>query len=507
MNASSVAAEALPFTPAEEAAIEALLRWHDDPVAFVREALGVEPDDWQLEALQAAGRGDLRIGLSACKGPGKSAVLAWIVIWFVVTRVDAQVIVTSITGDNLQDGLWKEIALWFGKAPELASQFEFGKQRITSKARPATWWISARKWAQDADSTQQSNTIAGFHGQHVMVALDEMGDYPDGLVVAAEAIFANTEVEGQEARLVAAWNPTRTDGPAYRVTTRDRHRWTIIHITGDPDDPKRSKRISREWAQQQIDDWGRENDWVRVNVLGLFPKRASNKLLSADDCEKALGRDVPPGMIRDLPSVWGLDVARFGDDESVLRERVGPVAFRPLRWRGLDGVELAQRVSYHLNLSKRPPDYLVVDVTGVGSSVVDHLRHLGWGNIVVPVDFGSAPEDPRFDMLRSELWWKMADWTRKSACLPRDSGPLVSQLTAPAFEYRAFGKRTVFRLESKDDLKKRGLPSPDEADALALTFVPTRPVKRSVDDRAYERGATGGKAVDALNYDPLKGGE
>lgn len=447
-----------------EEAIVALMSWHDDPVLFVRQVFGAVPDAWQADALRSIAR-DPRVGMSACKGPGKSCNLAWAVWWFLATREDAQIIAVSITLDNLRDNLWKELAFWHGKSPYLQRVFDLKGERITQRDRPKTWWCSARGFAQQADSTQQANTLAGFHGGHVMVVLDEMGDYPDGVVVAAEAIFANEHVA--EAKLVAAWNPTRVDGPAYRVCTRDRKRWVIIPITGDPDEPKRSPRVSRAWAQQMIDDWGRDNDWVRVNVLGLFPRVASDKLLGPDDIMVAERRGARREDFQEEPKVMGLDVALYGDDRSVLIMRQGVMCWSPVVWRQLGPSDLADRVASFA--MKHQPDMIFVDVTGgYGQGVYEDLVKLGF--TARPVDFGGKAADARFLNKRAEMWWRAADWVKKFGCLPTDP-ELGGELTAPSYTFGGVGKRTVFKIESKDDLKARGLPSPDKADSLILTFA------------------------------------
>ena len=462
----------------EAAAVEAYRRWRADPVLWVRQVLKVEPDAWQVEALQAVAR-DPRVGLSACAGPGKSALLAWVGLWWLDCHYDAQAICTSVTWDNLRDGLWKEIASWYGKAQHLQAAFELQKNRLVSRERPETWWLAGRGWAKDADATAQASALGGFHTKHPLFLMDEIGTLPDAVLVTAERIFTGGT---ETARLVCAWNPERTDGAAYRIATRDARRWTVIHITGDPDDPKRSPRVSLVWARQQIEDWGRDQDWVRVNVLGLFPLRGADNLVGPDDIVAAQGRDVPVHSIDNEASIWGLDPARSPNgDRSVLRERVGPVAFRPNVWRGLDGPELAQRVSYVLNQSKRTPDYLFVDVGGVGASVYDHLLLLGWKAITVPIDFVGTPEDGRFHDKNAEMHWRLAQWVRKTGCLPLDCGALASELTTRTFKFKPRGKRTAYAVESKQDLKDRGLPSPDEADALALTFASAHTPKRGME--------------------------
>jgi phage terminase large subunit len=460
-----------------------LRRWLQEPIAFVRDVFGAEPDAWQAEGLLAMTQGP-RVALKACKGPGKTTGLAWFDWWGTGLHAHSNQLALSITRDNLRDNLWKELALWYGRdsAGWLRQQFAVDGDRIVNRDNPKTWWISARSFPQQADATQQANTLAGLHSQsYVAITCDESSDYPSGVMGAAEGIFANA---GVEAHLVQAGNPTRCEGPLWDACTRDRARWTVIEITGDPDDPKRSPRISLDYAREAISSWGRTNPWVMTNVLGQFPPVQSDKLLGPNDVTAGEARACQAKDYLGEPIIWGLDVARFGDDKSHLRKRQGPVLFRGYDFRNLDGPTLASQVSLLLQRAAakdgRRPDALFVDVSGgVGASVYDHLKLLGWGDIVFPVEFAGAPEDGRFLNKRAEMWWRAADWVRKHGCLPAASNELGRDLTAPTFRYKPVGKRTVFVLESKDDMKARGLPSPDEGDAVALTFSSTSVVSRA----------------------------
>lgn len=493
---------ALRLTPEEQRQFAAqLARWATDPGAFVREVFFAEPDAWQAETLRAVAT-DPRVAMSACKGPGKSCLLAWVIWWFLATRPDAQVMCTSITGPNLKDNLWKELAFWYGKNLFLQYYFDIGSERIFNRESPRTWWCSARSWAQDADATQQANTLAGFHGQHVLIVLDEVGDYPMGVLAAAEGIFANKDID---AHLVIAGNPTRTDGPLFHVTTTDRARWRVVYITGDPDDPKRSPRISLEWAREMIATLGRDHDWVRVNVLGQFPRVGSDRLLGPDDINAAEQRACLEADFTYEPIVYGLDVARFGEDRSVLYKRQGTVVFRPWVWRGLDGTQLGDQVAKILLEEPGGYDYLVVDAGGPGTSVIDRLRVLGHGEGLIPVDFGGAPLDERYADRGTEAWFKTAEAIRKYACLPAGDGELGAELTDRKYGYAMVAKRTKFKLESKRDLKARGKPSPDKADGLALTYA--APLgRRPRDAPAPLRAALGGFGIASSSGGGFRGG-
>jgi hypothetical protein len=275
---------------------------------------------------------------------------------------------------------------------------------------------------------------------------------------------------------VIAGNPTRDSGPLYRAATRDRALWDdVIHITGDPDDPERSPRIDIEWARMEIKRWGgRENPWVMTNILGQFPSTSPDKLIGVNAVMTAQERDTSFSSIAGDPILWGLDPAYYGDDPSCLARRRGIVAFPFRQWRNHDGPQLATAVATMIleaEAKQRAPDAIFIDVGGVGASCFDHLKLLGWGYLIVPVEFGGSPTDDRFADKRTEIWWRMAQWVTKTpSCLPEDL-TLADELTAPLFEYRILHKRTVLKLEAKKDLRARGVPSPNKGDGLALTFA------------------------------------
>jgi hypothetical protein len=482
---------------AEEAtAVAAIRAWRDDPVLFVRQVFKAEPDVWQADVLRSL-LTDKRIAMSACKGPGKSTTQAWCGWWILTCHIDAQGIACSITADNLRDGLWKELAVWHAKSELLQAAFTINAERIASRERPKTWWLSARSFAQQADASQQANTLAGLHAKTVFVLLDEVGDYPTGVLPAAEGIFANKG----DAWLIVGGNPTTVGGPLHRICTTDAKSWKVVYVTGDPDDHKRSPRIDLQWAKDEIAKNGRDNPWVMVNILGLFPPTGSDQLVSVNLVIQAMARDLPALSYQTDARVWGLDPSRFGDDEAVLARRQGVLARRMLAWRNLDGTRLGDAVAALIldaEKEKEPPDCVFVDVGGVGSSCYDRLVHLGYDDIVQPVDFGGGANDPRYLNKRVEMWSLMADWLKgMPACLPNDP-TLQGELTGPRYWFRVVNKRTAFVLESKDEMKKRGVPSPNRADALALTFAaPVAPKSR----QSREQGARPAHAL--TDYDPF----
>ena len=441
------------------AAAARIAAWRRDPVLFVRDNFRIEPDAWQVDVLHAFAT-DNRIAMTACKGPGKTAVLAWMIWNFIATRPFANVACTSISGDNLQDGLWKELAKWQSKSEFLLEAFEWQKTRIIAKEAPATWWASARSWAKSASPEQQANTLAGLHADYMLFVVDEAGGVPSAVGATAEAALA----AGIESKFVMAGNPTHTEGPLYAAATSQRHLWRLFNITGDPADPKRSPRVSIEWAQQQIDMFGRDNPWVLVNVFGLFPPSSINSLLGPDEVRAAMGRGLREDQFSWSQKRLGIDCARFGDDRTVIFPRQGLASHMPTVMRGARGTEIASKVM-HIKREWGSEVEFLDDTGGWGQSTIDTL--LAAGHSPIGVQFHSTQtNDPRYKNRRAEMWMEMAEWIKRGGSLP-NVPELVAELTTPTYTYIE-GK---FTIEKKDQVKERLGRSPDLADALALTFA------------------------------------
>jgi hypothetical protein len=191
--------------------------------------------------------------------------------------------------------------------------------------------MAARQWSQSADKSQQANTLAGRHADYILFLLDESGGIPDAVMVTAEAALSSC-VEGH---IVQAGNPTHLTGPLYRAVTLERAMWKVIEITGDPDDPKRSTRISLQWARDMIKLWGRDHPYVLVNVLGRFPPASFNALIGPDEVRDSQRRFYREFELGNAPKVLGVDVALFGDDQSVVAFRQGLQMMNFKKYRNL----------------------------------------------------------------------------------------------------------------------------------------------------------------------------
>lgn len=433
----------------------------------MREAFGVEPDEWQKEALIHF-RDHNRVALKASKGVGKTSLLAWCAWNFLCTRLHPKIVATSVSWDNLSDGFWTEMAKWQGKNTFLKKQFTWTKTKIFSNDHPETWYLSARTWSKSGDKNQQANTLAGLHADYLLFILDEVGDIPDGVMAAAEAGLAS----GIETKIIMAGNPTNLEGPLYRACTSEADLWKTVTINADPDDPKRSNRVSVEWARDQIQKYGRTNNWVLVNVFGQFPSSSINTLLGHDEVYAAMNREIHEESYKDAQKRLGVDVSRFGSDRTIIFPRQGLRAFNPVEMRNARTNEIAARVMQAK--SKWGSELEFIDGTGgFGGGVVDSLIQAGCSPM--EVHFSGKATDSRYYNKRAEMWFLMAEWIKRGGVLPNDP-ELLKELTTPTYTFQN-GK---FMLESKDQIKERLGSSPDKADSLCLSFaLPELPSKNS----------------------------
>lgn len=466
-----------------------LAEWRADTAQFARECCGYEPDAWQLAVFRDFDHGKPRLAMQACAGPGKTRVLATLG-WKALSCFGGpgdhpNGYAISISGDNLSDNLWKELAVIRNGSPFLQAAFEWTGEKVFAKDHPETWWLKARSYSKSADPETQGNALSGLHAKHIFYLLDEAGDMNPAVLRKAEQGMSNC-VWG---KIVMAGNPTSTSGALYHAVSNQAELWDVTRINGDPDDPQRSPRIDINWAREQIRLYGRDNPWVQSYILGQFPQGGLNTLLTPDEVRTAMGRNP-----RDPDYDWaqkrlGIDVARFGDDRTVIFPRQGVVAFQPIVLRKLRTDFITAQV---LNAKRSFDSELdFIDDTGHwGHGVVDGLLSAGQG--AQAVVFSDPAINPRYYNRRTEMWFEMAEWVKSRGALP-NIPELIPELTQPMYGFKS-GK---ILLEDKDQIKKRLQRSPDLADALALTFAwPDRPASGS----PLSRFSTHRQAV--MEYDP-----
>lgn len=430
--------------------------------------------------------------MQACTGPGKTFVLCCLAWNFLLTRPLCQIGATSYSGQNLKSGVWTELARLYEKAPLLKEAFEFTNTEIRNRKHPDTWWLQARTWAKDANPEQIGAALKGFHADHVMWLLDETGNYPDSILPTVEAIFSGSP---KEAHIVQAGNPSKRSGPLFRAAVLARDLWRVFEITADPDDPKRTPRVSVEHARQQIQQFTRDNPFVRMNILGLFPLSDVNALIGEDEVRAAMKRFYRDHELGNAARVLGVDVARQGDDASSICRRKGLQCWPFLTQRGLDSDQGAGWVSRAWN--EFEADGAFIDMTGgFGAGWYDALKRLG--RSAIGVTYNGAPNDKsRFVNKRSEMYYEATQWIKRGGALP-DSTHLLAALTQTLYSFQ--GERMI--LEEKEEIKKKmDGRSPDEADSFAQTFAEPLWLSKSAARPWENRRAP----IAASDYDPFHG--
>lgn len=473
-----------------EAGVDKIKLWLDHPAQMVRELFDIEPDEWQVDVLEAFPH-NKRIAMMASKGPGKTCVLAWLCWNFLLTRPKSEIAAVSVTADNLADGLWKEMSKWQQKSPLLSSMFEWKKTRIESRNAilAPTWYMSARSWAKTASAQEQADSLAGLHADYIMFVLDESGSIPDAVMVAADAAMAS----GKEAHIVQAGNPTQLEGPLYRACTEERGLWHVVEVNGDPDNPKRAPRVDIEWARSMIAKWGADNPYVLVNVFGRFPPSSFNALIGPAEVDEAMGRAYREYDYDQAPKVLGIDVALYGDDASVIFPRQGLVAFNPTMFRGMNGTDGASVVARRWD--DWGADGVFIDNTGgYGSSWIDNLMRLGRSPIGVA--FNGKATDRRFRNKRTEMMFDAVAWLRRGGQLPPKSAPGADELKKALVATTYTIKEGMTIIEPKELVKAKLKFSPDHMDAFILTFA--EPVQKIGATRARHQRP----AMAAMAWEP-----
>jgi len=428
--------------------VDFIAAYRDHPVLFVREVLGATPLPWQEDFLRAVARGERRISVRAGHGVGKSTVCSWALIWHMVTRYPQKSVVTAPTAAQLFDALYSELKSWINKLPPILKDlFEVFSDRINLKDAPESSFISAR-----TSSSERPEALAGIHSENVLLIVDEASAVPEQVFEAAAG-----SMSGHSATTILISNPTRNSGLFYKTHHELASDWFRLHVSCI-----NIPLVSSDFVRQIEATYGRDSNAFRIRVLGEFAIADDDTLIAADLVDAAMSRDITQG---DETMVYGLDVARFGTDRTALCKRRGNVVVEIKHWGGLD---LMQTVGAVVNEAKTDnPEEICVDTIGLGSGVADRLREQGFNVRDVNVSESSAM-NPNANKLRDELWLSVKDWLATRAVkLPKDD-TLRHELVAPRYNFTSSGKVVV---ESKDSMKRRGMRSPDLADALCLTFA------------------------------------
>lgn len=439
-----------------------IARWHDDPVAFATEALGVTPWDRQADLLRAVAAHD-RVAVRSGHKVGKSTSAAILALWFALTRKDARVIMTSSSYRQVRSILWKELRRLHSSArvpiggqialdPETGLQFADGREVV-------------------GFSTNEPEKMAGTSGANLLFIVDEASGVPEEIFEAIEGNRAGG------ARLLLLSNPTRTSGTFYEAFHGKRDFWHTIHISSEDSPNVREGKIvipglaTREWVTEKRKEWGEGSLLYAVRCRGDFPRQDERSLIGLGDVEAAQARYA--GADRTGALNVGVDAARFGSDDTAIAAIRGNVLLPIRTLSSMDGPSVAGKVMEVVRELRKPGERpsVKVDVIGIGASVYDALRVYSNEIDVIPVNASSASTvevegRPAYGCLRDQLWVDIRDWLRSGGAIP-DDAKLESELVGTQYGYDMRGR---LKVESKDSMKKRLGRSPDRADALALAI-------------------------------------
>jgi phage terminase large subunit len=446
------------------------LYW-DDPAAFAVDMLDFKPDEWQENVLHDMARNRF-VSVRSGQGVGKTGLEAVVCLWFLCTRPFPKVVCTAPTMHQLHDVLWAEISKWLTES-KVSNLLKWTKTRVYMLGNQERWFATART------ATKPEN-MQGFHEDYMLFIVDEASGVADPIL---ESILGT--LSGEENKLLMCANPTQTSGIFYDSHNKMRSRFKT-HKVSSVD----SNRTSKENIEMLLEKYGRDSDVARIRIFGEFPRGESDAFIPLEIAEYAkdstleIDKNITIGDI-------GVDIARFGDDETVISPRVGSKAFELTGYRNKETTETTGIVLRHAaEMLKEHPHlekiYIKVDDSGVGGGVTDQLKErIHEQNLpyrVFPVINNSkANDDEYYENVGTEQWGVLREMLQESFTaymqgkeplidLPNDD-TLISQLSTRKYKITSRGKIV---LERKDDMKKRGLDSPDRADAIVLSFY--RPI-------------------------------
>lgn len=427
-----------------------------------------QPQAWQREvmdeiksSLQANPFNPIRIAVSAGHGVGKSALFSMLALWALSTKPHTRVVATANTANQLKSKTMAELSRWRSIALN-ADWWEMSQYKMSYVLEPgfeSSWQLEGVAW-----SISSPESFAGLHnkGNRILIVVDEASAIPESIYEVVEGAMTD---EGTEIIQVLLGNPTRSSGKFYNAFHRDRNQYKRFVVSSESVEIT-NKRQLKEWE----DVYGRDSDFFRVRCLGQFPNQAESQFIPRDSVENAMLKDYKYNSFLSAPKIMGIDIARFGGDSTSMWIKQGLYADRLCVMNKADTIAVAERIASLINEHK--PDAINIDEGNTGAAVVDLLRSWGVRNVRGVAFAGRADKDDVYLNKRVEMWGRLKDWLKEGGMLPRAGSPagkdIEPELTSVEYFYNSKG---LIQLERKEDMKKRGLPSPDNADALALCFA------------------------------------
>lgn len=437
-----------------------------------------------------------KIGVSIMSGhgTGKDAFSAAVGLHFQMTQIEPKVIVTAPAGPQLFTVIWPEFGKWINRSPYLKELFEKDTNKVYLKERGGTeYFIKPRTIQPNAGPDEQGEVLAGTHSYSVMFICDEASDIPQPTFKPIEGGMTDPV-----SIVVMIFNPTKRNGFAIESHTKNREDWLCLQWDAEAlREEKLANPSAFFWFDEQAQErlarkYGRDSDFYRVRVRGLPPKAAPDVLIPFDWVMRAVDR-AKAGSYMELPNdplTIGVDVGGGGEDPTVLQALKGHLVLEPVEINEVDSVKIGYKVEAlvreHLE-SHEQQSAVGVDVIGIGRGVHSYLDQIARVRNLHAINVSEqSSDDTRFHRLRDELWWMAREAFERDEVVfqltadghvPPETDALIGELTTIKFEEKS-GK---IKVEGKPELKKRGIASPNRADAfimaryLAMRFISHMP--------------------------------
>lgn len=439
-----------------------LSEWKNSALSFVNDCVTFTPSEQQIELFQVLPH-EKRITIRSGHGTGKDASAAIAAIWFLTTRPYAKVVVTAPTNRQLRDVFLSEISKWLRQS-KVSDEFIIRKDSIQHKEAPKEWWLRLISPSISATKEEQAETLAGLHGDHLFIIVDEASGVSDPTFVPLEG--ALTQADN---KVLLIGNMTKGRGYFYDTHFDDKisKAWKRLHWSS-----LTSTRVDKSMPEYFATKYGIDSNVYRIRVLGDPPLQDENTLIPLWAAQQCIGQEFE--VAEDEPLYLGVDVARYGDDCSIILPREGLKIYPWETFRKLNTIDLGGFINQ--TYQEMEADGIAIDVIGVGAGVSDWLEKRNIKNLYqVNVTLASS-DITKFHRLRDELWCRVRD----NCLLGKYSFPdttvngeqetlgqqLASELASVRYTFNANGGYVI---ESKKDMKSRGVSSPNIADALCLT--------------------------------------
>lgn len=437
--------------------------YYDKPVEFAEDFLFFIADDKQKEIMESI-RDNKRTAVRSGQGIGKTATISCIIIWYLCTRYNSKIICTAPNITQLYTVMWAEIAKWLQDSP-ISNFITHTKTRLYMNGYEKNWFAFPK-------TATTKEGIAGQHADHLLVIADEASGIKDDIL---ETLLGT--ITGEENKLLFISNPTRTSGVYYNAFHQNRAMFNCIHVNSE-----NSIRVDRENIYMLAKSYGKDSNVYRVRVLGEFPSQEDDVFIPIEWVERAIAKEVEPIKYEDVQVIKiGVDVARFGDDESAIVPNINNKLDSIFTYKHNKTTTLCGKVIHLVQDYYRDymnaKIYIIVDEIGVGGGVIDRLgelleteyKALSDRVIVIACNVSRPSKSKKYADMTTFIWGTVRTLLEnEEVSIPNDN-ELIGQLSCRKYEVLSNGKLQV---ESKKKMKARGLKSPDRADALVLACIP-----------------------------------